>query len=879
MSTVKGIIARLRDVLFRGAADARADEEFGFHLDMETEKNLRLGMAPEEARRRARLAFGGIDQHGERLRDGRGAGWIYDLSQDIRFALRGLRRTPVFTVVGIATIALGVGVTTALFSMANAILLRPPPLPDSDRVVTVQEFRRGTVSNGIEGERIPLARYEAYRNATTEVFAHFAAHRTHTVSLRTRGDAVPATAVLHAGEYFRTLGLPPAHGRLPDGAEEDVVVLSYEHWQSHFGGAPDAVGSTAWVDGRPYTVTAIADARFRGTVFGVPVDLWVPIERYGADRSVAFEQWVTPIGRLHDGLSRERALGAVSAVAARIPQAEPETSIIRVAFEPVGGLYGQGRTIAAGFMTMLIGAALLVLCIAAANNAGMLLARALARQREIAVRLAMGAGRGRLVRQLLTECVVLFVLGGTGGILLALWLTTLLGRVQAPGPGVNLQLSATPDVRVLGFALLVSVVPALLFGLLPALQSTRPDLVPALREGTPGSGRRSVRLRSAFVGGQLAMAVLLLVSAGLFTRSLRHGLNADYGFDQHGVVVASVNLTPHSYDDAGRLEFFAELKDRVGALRGVSSVALARRVLLSGESFGTTVRTRDADSGASPTAVRTNVVDSDYLSTMNIPLRAGRAFRSTDVEEAPAVGVINETLARRLWPQQELNDVLGRTIVEGRREYSVVGIVKDGLYVEITEEPTAFVFLPYAQRPAGTMVLHVKSDLPPAEVIRGIRSEVRAMNPNLALDFAAPLSHMTAITLFPQRFAATLVGGMGMLGMLLAGMGVYGVLMYHVAQRRHEFGIRLALGASSMTVARAVISRSLIITGAGVAVGLVAAFFAARLLESMIYGISTRDPVTFVSVPVLLGVCALAAALYPALRASRADPLAALRSE
>jgi predicted permease len=879
MSRLKGAAARLRSMLFRRGTEARMEEEFRFHMEMETEKNIRLGMPPAEARRRSRLAFGGADRYGEGMRDGWGLRWLLDVRQDVRFALRSLGRTPVFAVIGVGTIALGVGVTTALFSMANAVLLRELPLPSAEQVVTLQEFRRGMVSNGIEGERIPLERYVAYREGTSEIFAELAAHRTHTVSLRTRGDALPVKAVLYGGDYFSVLGLSPALGRLPDGSEDDVVVLSDEYWQTHFGGAPDVIGGIAWIDGRPHTVTAVASPRFRGTVFGLPVDVWIPLESYAANRSVGFEHWVTPVGRLRPGLSLERALSGVEAAAARIPQAEAHTRIVRIALEPLGGLYGQGRRIATSFMALLVGAALLVLMIAAANIAGMLLARALARQREIAVRLAIGAGRLRLIRQLLTESVLLFLLGGAGGILLAFWLTTLLGRVQAPAPGVNLQLSATPDLRVLGFALLVSVVPALLFGLLPALQVTRPQLVPELREGSPGSGVRSVRLRSIFVAGQLALAVLLLVCAGLFTRSLRHGLTADYGFDRENVVVASVNLTPHGYEDGERDAFFEQLTSRMRAAPGVISVALARWVLLAGESHGTTVRALDAAPDRAGIAVRTNTVDTAYFSTLRVPLLAGRGFLPGDVEGAPEVAVINETLARRLWPELDPSDAIGKTFGEGSRTYTIAGVARNGLYVEITERPTAFVFLPHAQRPAASMVLHVRSDRPASDVVSDIRMQVRALDPNVALDYARPLSSMTEITLFPQRFAATLVGIMGMLGLLLAAIGVYGVLMYHVAQRRHEFGVRLALGASTSAIARAVMSRSLVLTGAGLAVGLTAAWFAARFLASMIFGVSTRDPVTFVTVPVVLAAFALAASLYPALRAGRADPMQVLRSD
>lgn len=474
MSTWKGMRARLAS-LRRGATDARMEEEFAFHVAMEVERNLRLGMSPAEARRRARLAFGGEERHREGMRDGRALRWATELGRDLRFSLRGLARTPVFTVVGVVTIGLGVGATTALFSLANSVLLRRLPIPGAERVVAIQEYRRGMVSNGVEGERIPLERYRAYREATGGLFAGLAAHRTHAVSLRTRGDAHTAHAVLTAGPYFDALGIRPALGRYPAEGDRNLVVVSHALWQRSFGGATDVIGSDAWVDGRAYTITAVAPVQFRGTVWGLPVDVWVPLDGYAEASPRGFDLWVTPFGRLRPGVTREAALTEVGAAGRRIP--DPDATIRHVALEPLGGLTGEGRSIAKQFLVLQVGAALLVLLIAASNIAGMLLARALARQREMAVRLAIGAGRWKLVRQLLTESVVLFTLGGVLGVLLAFWLTGLLSRVQAPAPGMALHLSATPDGRVLLFALAITVVPALLFGLAPALQATRRDVV------------------------------------------------------------------------------------------------------------------------------------------------------------------------------------------------------------------------------------------------------------------------------------------------------------------------------------------------------------------------------------------------------------------
>jgi predicted permease len=874
VSAWKGARARFAS-LRRGSADARMEEEFRFHVEMEVQENIRRGMEPAEARRRALIAFGGGDRHAEGVRDGRLLRWLSDLRQDLRYTWRALGRTPVFAAVAVVTIALGVGATTSLFSLANAVLLRKPPLPGAEHLYTLQEYRDGTVSTGVEGNRIPWRRYVAYREALTREFSGLAAQRGATVSLRTTGDALPAQALLVSGEYFSVLGLPPTLGRFPAADDERVAVLSHRAWRTQYGGAADVIGSTAYINGGVFTIAAVAPPQLDGgTIFGMRPDVWVPFVAYAADRPQGFEQWVTPFGRLAAGTSHGVAQAAAATVGMRLE--DPDATVRSVLLESFGTISGEGRAIAWSFLGMLVVASLLVLFIAAANIAGMLLARAIARQREIAVRLAIGAGRGRLIRQLLTETVLLFLLGGVAGVLLAFWLTALLGNMQMPDPGMTFQLRATPDQRVLLFALLISIVPALLFGLLPALQATKPQLVAALREARPGGGVRGVRLRSAFSAGQLAMAVLLLITAGLFVRSLRHGLLLDPGFETDGVIVAATGVTPHGYDEVRGRAFYDQLTARLAARPGVESVALAQRVLLAGDAYGTRMRAADGPADDAGVGVRVNTVDTAYFRTLRMALVAGRGFTAHDDDRAPRVAVINETLARRLWPDE---DALGRTLLEGSRELQVVGVMRDGKYVEINESPTPFVFLPYAQNYSGTMVLHVRSNMPAAAVVSAIRDEVRVLDANVALDFTATLRELTQVTLFPQRFAARIIGMLGALGLLLAGIGVYGVLMYHVTQRTHEFGIRMALGARARDVASSVLARSLSVTAIGVTLGLIGAWFVANVLSGFIFGVSVRDPVTFVTVPLLLAVFALLAAAHPAWRACRADPMTALRSD
>jgi predicted permease len=875
MSWWKGARARLHSMR-RGAAEARIQEEFRFHVEMETEQNIRLGMAPSEARRRALVAFGGADRYDEGMRDGRGVRWVSDVVHDVRFAVRGMARAPVFTAVACVTIGLGVGVTTALFSLTNALLLRPLPVSDPHELFALQEHRSGRVSTGIEGWRMPYSRYLEYREALADRFEGLAAQRLADVSLRVpNDDAAPATTLLISPNYFDVLRVQPVLGRLPAGDDEAVAVLGYGAWQERFGGAADAVGRVVHVNGRPFTISAVAPAGFGGTTFGMVPELWIPHGAYVASAPIGSdEQWVAAFGRLAAGVPVRVAESAADAAGRRIP--EEGVTVHRVELEPFTGLPGEGRRIAAQFMALLLGAAGLVLAIASANIAGMLLARAVARRREIAVRLALGAGRPRLIRQLLTESIVLFLVGGALGVLLAYGLTHLLSTMPAPAPGLRLTLVATPDVRVLAFALVISLVPAIVFGLLPAVRSTRPDLVPALKEGAAGGGRSGTRLRSVFVVGQLAMAVLLLISGGLFLRTLQHGRSVHPGFDAAGVFVASVNIAPHGYDSsAGRL-FYEQLTQRVEVLPFVESVALASVVMLAGNRYSSDVRADEAPAETRAVNAAMNFVDEAFLSTMRIPLLEGRGFGPSDGADAERVAIVNETLARRLWPDA---GALDRVIRSGSAHYRVIGVVRDGKYVTVGEDPLPFMFLPYAQHYSGHMSLHVRSTGSAATVLPAVREQLRALDPNIAVEYEAPLPEIVKISLFPQRFAGTMIGALGLLGLLLAAVGTYGLLMYSVSQRIRDWGVRIALGASAADVTRGVLLHGLTLTAAGIILGLAGAALLTRALRGFIFGIGPYDPVTFVAVPVVLTAVGLLAAWQPVRRALRADPVQALRAD
>jgi predicted permease len=874
MSWMKGAAARLRSLARPGGSEARMDEEFRFHIEMETEKNVRAGMSPREARRRAMIAFGGVERHREGMRDGRGLSWLRDAGRDAGYAVRTLARSPGFTLVSVLTVSLGVGATTALFSVVNTLLLKPLPVHQPARLFTVQEERVGRVHSSAEGTSMPYERYLAYRAATPKLFSGLAAHRYLNLSVRTGSGAVPAGAMVASANYFQVLGLRPAAGRFFTADTEPVAVLSHRFWRERFASDPAVVGQVVVLNGTPFTVAGVAPRGLDGTITGMVTEVWVPFEAYRAATRGSLEDWVVPFGRLAAGVEQEAAAARVQAVAKSIPPEEPHTKVFGAELEQMTGLPGNARRPLAGFLGMLLATGALVLLIASANIAGMLLARAVARRREVAVRLAIGAGRGRLVRQLVTESLVLFLAGGVGGMLLAFAVTRAFGRIDFP-VAERIVFEVTPDLRVLAFSLAIAAATGIGFGLVPALQATRAELLPGLKEGASHLVTGRVRGRSLFVAAQLAMAVLLMVIAGLFARTLRHGLAVDPGFQPEGVLVSTTDLGPHGYNEPRGRDFYRQITERVRALPGVESAGLTDLALLAGSSHGEDVEAV-IPGAAEPRRVNVSmaVVDAGYFPTLRIPLAMGRAFTDADRPGSPRVVVVNQRLAGQLWPGE---NPLGKRLRKGSEEWEVVGVARDGKYVSVSEEPRAFAFFPFAQSYTPRMVLHVRGDV--AGLHELIRREVRALDPDVAVENQTALAAMVGLTLLPQRVAAILVGVLGVLRLALAGIGVYGVLAYQVAQRTREFGIRLALGASAHDVMRLVVGRGALLAAGGAAVGLLMAAGITRFLRSFLIGVSPLDPLTFAGVAAILAAVALLASYLPARRAVRVDPMQALRAD
>ena len=802
--------------------------------------------------------------------------WLTDLRQDLRFTARNLGRSPGFALVTALTIAIGVAAATTVFSVMNGLLFRTLPVSNPQELVALQERRDGNVSMDNGYNALPFERIQAYSEATRSVISGVAAYRYDSYALRLGEQTVAVYGMRTTGNYFNLLGLAPAEGRFYNADNEDLLVLGHALWQGRFGSDRSVIGQQVFLDSRPYTVAGIAPANFGGTISGFDTDVYVPVfgNRRADDDS---NPMLFPIARLQPDVGLSAANAAVDAAAKRIPPEAPHVHVFGAGLDPIAfGMSSEWRQPASQFFAMILGTSVLVLLIAAANIAGMLLARAVARRREIAIRLAMGAGRGRLVRQLLTETVVVFLIGAVGGIALTLFTTRLIAGIPLP-VAANVALDFAPDWRVLTFALATALVTGVLFGLAPAIKAARTGLVPSLKAGLGATDPQSTRGRNVFVAAQVAASVVLLVAAGLFVRSLQQGLTVYPGFDPEGVVVAQANVNPHGYDQARGRAFYRQLIERVRSLPGIEDAGLARVVPLGGSSMGNDIETIEP---GKPEGTKSNayynVVDPGYFTTMRVQIVDGRALNESDVAAAIRSAVINQTLANRLWPNQS---ALGKRFKQSEYEYQVVGVARDGKYSSFAESPSGFVFHAFAQSYDGRMTLHVRSQNGAAETLRQIREQVRALDPNIAIERESPLPAMIGITLMPQRFGATLIGVFGLIGLLLASIGVYGVLAFQVAQRTREIGIRLALGSTGRGILGMVIRQGARLALIGSVIGLVLAALTTRFLENFLFGVSALDLTTFLAVPLVLIAVALLASYIPGRRATHVTPLEALRSE
>jgi putative ABC transport system permease protein len=815
---------------------------------------------------------------------------------DLRGTLRAWAHRPLFAVVAVVTLAVAIGLNTAVFSLVDAILLRPPPVADPDSLVRVY-------SSEPEGfmPRQPMsypdfADLREHLPGLSTAFAHTLTQ----IAVEVDGQPELAFGELVSGGYFPGLGLQPAAGRLL-GEEDDrlgdpapVVVLSHGLWSRRFAADPGVVGRTVRVNGQPLTIVGVAPAGFRGLLRGFDPELWIPLtlgDSLGASSTTASGRpsrdldvyhdrgrgWLWVVGRRAPGAGFEAARAEIAGLGTRLaaeyPESNEKRTLVTLPLVEVKVLPGvdQGIRLASAVLLGLVGIVLLIAC---ANLANLLLARALGRRREIATRLALGASRGQIARQVLLESLLLAVAGGALGLLVALEAKALFAQVRLGGLPITLGLEI--DTRVLLFTLGASLAAALVCGLAPVLETLRSDLAGSLHEGERGgAGRRRRRLQSALVAAQVGFSTILLVCGGLALRSVVHANRIDPGFDGRGVAALRLDLDVQGYDDERSAALFDRLTREAAALPGVAAVSQASHLPLSLWINTWSFATGSEEEGKE-IDLDTATVGPRYFETLGIPILAGRDFTPWDREDGPRVAVVNEAFARRYWPGE---GALGKHLHSGKTDFEIVGVVATGRYRTLGEEPRPFVYVSFGQYPAEGRNLLVRFRPGVTPDYEALRRLVTAADSHLAISNLSPLAEVTRpARLLPQAGSA-LFGLFGLLGLGLASLGLYGVLAYAVAQRTHEIGVRVALGAARRDVLAMVMRQGLLLTGAAALVGLGVAALLTGLLRSILYGVSPHDPATFVAVGVSFLAVATLACLLPARRATAIDPMEALRSD
>jgi len=802
--------------------------------------------------------------------------------QDLRYGMRALLKRPGFMLIAVVTIALGIGANTAIFSVVNALLLRSLPYPDSNRLVTMS----GVGEKGPEGNT-GYATFVDWRDRSKS-FEQMAIIRSWGGTVTGQGEPEMVNGLRVSNGYFRMLGVGPAIGR-DFKVEEDrpatrfVMMLSHAFWQRRFSSDPNVIGKPMTLSGQTFTIVGVMPQGFEDYLaanFYKPADVWGPL---GYDVSQPFAcrdcQHLKVMGRLKPGVTPEQAAAEMTGIHEGIRRENPKT----YAFPGVAIQRLQDRFVGAirPALYLLLVAVGFVLLIACANVANLLLARAAHRSREIAIRLALGAGRWRIIRQLLTESLLLSLVGAGCGLLLAMWGTELLVKLS-PATMLTLQ-DVKTDGRVLGFTLFVSLLTGVLFGIFPALQSARSDVQLALKEGgdRTQSGRQN-RLRSLLVVSEIALAIVLLVGAGLLVRSFIRILNVTPGFEQRNLLTMMVPAIGVKYQqDEQVIVFYQSVLDRVKALPGVEATGVVSNLPFGGNGDRYSFHVEEkplANPSEAPSAERFGI-SPDYLRTMGIPILRGRGFTDHDTASTPLVVLINTTLAKRYWPNE---NPLGKRIRLGDTTgppRTIVGIVGDVDHQGLDDPPDIQVYTPQMQFTDGFMQLAVRTSVDPASLTAAVRNEIRAVDPDVPIYQIATMRQLISSSVSQRRFTLVLLAGFAAIALLMSAIGIYGVMSYTVTQRTQEIGIRVALGAQTSDVLKLVIRQGIRLVLVGVVSGLIGAFALTRLMEGLLFGVKATDPLTFAGIALLLISVALLACYIPARRAAKVDPMVALRYE
>jgi putative ABC transport system permease protein len=881
--TPRTLLLKVRALLARKRVEEELDEELRFHLEMETEANLRRGLPPSEARRVAYAEFGGVERFKEGARDARGTRWIEDLTRDVRHGFRSLGRAPAFAAAALATIGLAVGGTTAVFSVVRGVLLRPLPFAEPDRLVTVW------MNNPPQGIDEDIASYPNFADWREQIGAleHVVGVRGVNVNLTGAGDPEELRGAQVTRGFFEMLGIPPALGRgfLPEEAEggtpSPLVVLSHELWTRRYGGDPSVLGNTIQLNDLSHQVVGVMPAGFGYTA---EAQLWTPLTFTGPLGGLEEPRgalWLPVVGRLARGATLEEAQVEASAIGARLAEAYPNMNEgTSIKLEPLHEtLVGDVRTP----LLTLLGAVTLVLLIGVANVANLLLARGAGRAREMAVRLSLGAGKGRLVRQVLAESAALGAAGAALGCgLAALGVRLLIHNGPTDLPRLE---TVSVDLPVLAFALALSFGASLLFGLMPALQAGRAGAAGDLRQGARGaSDGRLHRLRNAFVVAQFALALVLLVGSGLLARSFVNLLRVDAGFEPRAALTFRVGLPGGRYPSGPEVvAFYARLTSELESLPGVEGAAVVANVFLSrlpNMARITVERRPELDTREHP--VPYDGVTDGFVEALGMRLVSGRSFAPADDREAPLVAVASETFVRTFLPDRE---PLGARFLFGNPSgndppwITIVGVVRDAKRAGLDQRVRPYVFLPMAQAPSWRADVVVRASGDPLALSTAVREAVGRLDADLPLSNLRTLEQAVSGSLAQRRFLMFLVAVFAAAATLLAGVGIYGVMAYLVGRRTREIGIQVALGASRGTVIGSVLGQSLVQAGGGVVVGMLGAVAVTRFLRGQLFGLEPTDPATFAAMAALLVAVALVASWLPAWRAARVEPSVALREE
>lgn len=861
-------------------------EEMRLHLEERTEQLVREGMSREQAEQAARRAFGNRTVLEERSREVWQWPTLESIWADVRYALRQLKNSPGFSTTVILSLTLGLGANTTIFTFVNALLLRPPAVADAGHLVEVMQHN-GKAS-GIEAW-VPFS-YPGYvdvrdHNRSLSGFAAFDGEP-RTVSWSHGGEGEIVYGQLVSSNFFSVLGVEPALGRFfqPDedkgGSGAPTVVISNSFWQRQLGGDRAVIGRALVLNGASYTVVGVAPASFMGVIVGSRHDFWTTLamtptlihdqDRMGSDTSF----WLFGLGRLKPGVSKSEAQADLTVLTRTAHSSDPKAEVMDASAFPLQLVPGPFRGYVAAFTGLLMAAVGLVLLIACANAANLVLARATTRRRELAVRSALGASRFRIIRQALTESLMLSLMGGAGGLLVANWsIPALLSLKPATIP---VSIEAPLDWRVFVFAFVASLLSGIAFGVMPALRSTRRDLIPALKDDRQLTGQRRSRLRGSIVVAQITVCLVLLISAGLCVKSLFNARSIDPGFSTHDIAVAHLDPGSLGYTKTQDRLFYQQLLERVRVLPGVSSASLSDYLPLgtSRTVHGVHIDGANPAPGQDFIPLQVAYVAPDFFNTMGVPVLNGREFSQQDIQPNSGKVIVNQAMAAHYWPGR---NPIGQHFKDGKESVEIVGVVKTGKYRSLGEDPLDFMYLPLG--PQSQEYLVVRTGAGEEAALGSIRSVLQSLDPNVVPMEMETISQYMALPLFAAHTTGVLLAVFGSVALLLATIGLSGVVSYSVSQRTNEIGVRMALGADRLDVVRLILKQGMRLTAIGIVLGLVLSFAVTRVLSGLLYGIKPGDPLTFAGVSLFLGAVAFISCYVPARRAASIDPMKSLRAE